>query len=191
MFFVIGDKVTENPGIIKELVKEGFVIGNHTYNYEDMTGVESETKPLTNSQVGAELAGGSDAIHAAGAPWPTLWRPPYGDVDAQLQTMATSLGLRLVESYSNNGTVVDNGDWTGASPAMIVKNVTTGGMHNGVIVVGHDGEAYTTDTIAAMPGIVRYMNVHHLCATSTVPANATGDVLSGPRRSPSRQGECG
>ena len=178
VFFEIGDKVTQNPGITRELVKEGFVIGDHTYNHEDMTGVKNKTKPLTSSQVRAELARAINAIVAAGAPRPTLWRPPYDDVDAQVQAIATSLGLRLVESWSNNGTIADSRDWTGAS-ATIIKNVITGRLRDGLIVAGHDGIANTTNTIAAMPGIVQYMNGHHLCPTATVPANATGDVLSG------------
>jgi peptidoglycan/xylan/chitin deacetylase (PgdA/CDA1 family) len=181
VFFEIGDKVAENPGITKLLAKDHFVIGNHTYNHEDLTGAANETKPLTSAQVAAELTRGTAAIVTAGAPVPALWRPPYGDVDKADNAVAKSLGLRLVMSWSNNGTVIDNGDWTNAPAAKIVANVTRSSvpLQNGVIVAGHDGIGNTVNTIKAMPEIVAFMNRHHLCATAAVRPDATGAVLSG------------
>lgn len=179
VFFEIGDRVAQNPGITRALAAHGFVIGDHTYNHEDMTGVASRTRPLTSSQVRAELLRTISAIVAAGAPRPVMWRPPYGDVSTHDNAIAGSLGLRLVMSWSSNGTIIDNGDWAGASPAKIVRNVTQAAglpLRNGVIVAGHDGIANTVSTISAMPGIVGWMNAHHLCATSSVRADATGAV---------------
>ena len=78
VFFEIGDKVTENPGITKQLVKEGFVIGDHTYDHEDMTGVENKTRPLTDSQIRARAdpcqqrhrrSGGPSADAVAATVW--------------------------------------------------------------------------------------------------------------------------
>ena len=56
VFFEIGEKVAENPGITRELVKRGFVIGDHTYTHESLTGVTTKTEPLTGSQarIGAD-----------------------------------------------------------------------------------------------------------------------------------------
>jgi peptidoglycan-N-acetylglucosamine deacetylase len=180
VFFEIGDKVAENPGITKILAEHHFVIGNHTYNHEDMTGTSNKTKALTDAQVSAELTEDNAAIIAAGAPVPTLWRPPYGDVSTADNAVAQSLGLRLVMSWSNDGTIIDNGDWTGAPAAKIVSNVTRSAtpLRNGVIVAGHDGIGNTVSTIKAMPGIVAFMNRHHLCATAAVRPDATGAVLA-------------
>ncbi len=191
VFFEIGEKVAENPGITRELVKQGFVIGDHTYTHESLTGVTTKTEPLTSSQARIELARTSNAIVAAGAPRPTLWRPPYGDVNKTDQEVGNSLGMRLVMSWSMDGTITDNSDWTGVPTAMIVKIVTTGKpsadgkpamapMHNGSIIAGHDGTNSVTvaRTIASMPQIVRYMNAHDLCATDRIPANATGGVFA-------------
>ena len=44
---------------------------------------------------------------------------------------------------------------------------------------GHDGiDLDAPNTIAAMPGIVSFMNAHKLGATAKVPANATGGDLT-------------
>ena len=190
IFFEIGEKVALNPGITRELARQGFVIGDHTYTHESLTGVTTKTAPLTASEVRTELARTINAIVAAGAPWPTLWRPPYSDVSKPDQQVGDSLGMKLVLSSSIDGTITDNGDWTGATPAQIAKVVTLGSpfhngltgfapMHNGVIIAGHDGTSPWTvrNTIAALPQIVEYMNAHHFCASTKIPANATGGVF--------------
>ncbi len=191
VFFEIGEKVTENPGITRELVKQGFVIGDHSYTHESLTGVTTKTEPLTGNQARIELTRTISAIVAAGAPRPTLWRPPYSDVNKTDQEVGNSLGMQLVLSSSIDGTITDNADWTGASAATIATIVTTGKpstdstptvspMHNGSIIAGHDGTSGVTvlNTIASIPLIVNYMNAHALCATGKIPANATGGVFA-------------
>jgi len=184
VFFEIGDKVAANPRIVQAELKAGFLVEVHTWDHRSFTGASTHTKPLTDAQVRSELVKCINAIVAAGAPRPTLWRPPYGDVNAHQVEIAASLGLRLVMSWSVNGTISDNGDWTGASSATIVHYVTSGWrngdkIHHGTIVAGHDGiDLDAPNTIAAMSAIVRYMNAHHLGATDQVPANATGGDLT-------------
>jgi peptidoglycan/xylan/chitin deacetylase (PgdA/CDA1 family)/cellulose synthase/poly-beta-1,6-N-acetylglucosamine synthase-like glycosyltransferase len=183
VFFEIGDKVAANPRTVQAEVKAGFLVEVHTWDHQSFTGASTHTKPLTDAQVRAELVKCIDAIVAAGAPRPTMWRPPYGDVNARDVAIAASLGLRLVMPWSDNGTISDNGDWEHISAAEIVHNVTSGWangrrIRNGTIVAGHDGiDLDAPSTIAAMPGIVDWMNVHHLEATDLVPADASGGDL--------------
>lgn len=184
VFFEIGDKVAANPRTVQAEVKAGFLVEVHTWDHQSLTGASTHTKPLTDAQVRAELVKCINAIVAAGAPRPTLWRPPYGDVNARDVAIAASLGLRLVMSWSVNGTVTDNGDWQHISAAQIVRNVTSGWpngrqIRNLSIVAGHDGiDLDAPSTIAAMPAIVRWLNAQHLGATDQVPADATGGDLT-------------
>ncbi len=184
VFFAIGDKVAANPRVIQAEVRAGYRVEVHTWDHRSLTGASTHTKPLTDAQVRWELVKCINAIVAAGAPRPTLWRPPYGDVNARDVAIAKSLGLRLVMSWSVNQSITDNGDWTGIPGPRIAHNVTSGwvngvGIHGGSIVAGHDGiDTDAPHTIIAMPSIVRWMNAHHLGATDTVPANATGGDLS-------------
>jgi peptidoglycan/xylan/chitin deacetylase (PgdA/CDA1 family) len=189
VFFEIGDKVTENPGITRLLAAHHFVIGNHTYTHESLTGQSLKTKPLTDAQVKAELTRGSAAITSAGAPRPALWRAPYDDVSQHDEDLAAALGLRLVMSYgtASGGNIEDSQDWNGNSPASIAAHVDTGytldgehfpGMRNQSILSFHDGTTNTAlNTVRSIPLIVTFMNAHHLCATSTVRPNATGGVV--------------
>ena len=183
VFFEIGDEVAANPRTVQAEVKAGFLVEVHTWDHQSLTGASTHTKPLTDAQVRAELVKCINAIVGAGAPRPTLWRPPYGDVNVRDVAIASSLGLRLVMSWSDNGTIDDNGDWEHIPAAEIVRNVTLGWQNgrkirNGSIVAGHDGiDLDAPSTIAAMPGIVEWMNAHHLGATDQVPADATGGDL--------------
>jgi cellulose synthase/poly-beta-1,6-N-acetylglucosamine synthase-like glycosyltransferase/peptidoglycan/xylan/chitin deacetylase (PgdA/CDA1 family) len=180
VFFEIGDKVAENRRTIQAEVKAGFLVEVHTWDHQSLTGASTHTKPLTDAQVRSELVKCINAIVAAGAPRPTLWRPPYGDVNKHDAAIAASLGLRLVMSWSVNGTISDNGDWEHLPAAEIVRNVTSGWpngrpVQGGSIIAGHDGiDSDAPSTIAAMPAIVSWMNAHHLGATDLVPADATG-----------------
>ena len=96
MFFEIGDRVAANPRIVRAEIKAGFRVEVHTWDHRSLTGRSTHTKPLTDVQVRWELVKCINAIVAAGAPRPTLWRPPYGDVNKRDAEIASSLGLRLV-----------------------------------------------------------------------------------------------
>ncbi len=187
VFFDIGANVAAHPQIVAEEAADGFVVANHTYDHLSLTGESTGTAPLTDAQVTNELSRASAAIVAAGAPQPTLWRPPYGDVNANDNLLASQLGLRIVMDWGYQGSnIVDSQDWTGISAAQIVSNVTNGytlygvtvpGISAGSIIAMHDASGYSVNTIAALPGIVTYMNAHHLGATAIVRPDATGGVV--------------
>ena len=185
VFFMIGEKVAADPRIVAAVVKAGYAVEVHTWDHHSLTGTSTHTAPLTPSEVRLEFTKTINALVAAGAPRPTMWRPPYGDADGEDVLIAKNLGLRLVMPWSVDNSVTDIGDWvSGTKAATIVKNVTQGWsggvvIHGGSIIAGHDGiEAAAPQTIAALPQIVRWMNAHHLGAMTSVPANATGGIHS-------------
>lgn len=193
-FFVLGSKIVDSPAnqqIIRDEVAAGFSVQNHTYDHSSFTGASTGTQPLSESQIQNELESTSAAIVNAGAPKPTLYRPPYGDVNAYDDNVAQHLGYRIVMPWGTpTGNIVDSQDWTGISPATIASNVTQGYTKNGnfypgikanSIVSMHDGEYQTTqNTIQALQPIVDYMNTKHLCSTGTIRLDATGGVVPPP-----------
>jgi peptidoglycan/xylan/chitin deacetylase (PgdA/CDA1 family) len=188
VFFVIGKNAAADPQLVREEAADGFVIGDHTWDHKSLTGFSTHTPALTDAQVKAELGMGISAITAAGAPRPTLWRPPYGDVSPRDGYLASTLGLRIVLDYGYTGSnIVDTWDWRGDSATQIFRNVTQGytrsadhvvvaPVHAGSIVAAHDNAdpAHVSNLLGALPQIVAWMNAHHLCATSTVRPDATG-----------------
>jgi peptidoglycan/xylan/chitin deacetylase (PgdA/CDA1 family) len=193
-FFVLGNRLDGSPPnqqTLQDEVAEGFSVQNHTYDHTSFTGASTGTPALTEAQVKAQLENASAAIVNAGAPKPTLYRPPYGDVNAYYDLIAQSLGYRIVMPWGTpGGNIVDSQDWTGISPAAIAANVTQGytkkgyfyaGIKDGSIVSMHDGEDQTTlNTIQALQPIVDYMNANHLCSTDQIRLDATGGVVPPP-----------
>jgi peptidoglycan/xylan/chitin deacetylase (PgdA/CDA1 family) len=212
VFFVFGEKVQAHPGLVREEVADGDRVENHTWDHPSFTGASTDTPPLSAGQIRAQLESTQKAITALGIPAPTLYRPPFGDITPADNQIAASLGLRIVEPFSvtDHGNVTDSRDWTGISPAQIVHDVTEGytaakdgrvqhysGIHGGSVIGFHDsapgsctqeqGTPLCQDVVnmmRALPGIVAWMNAHHLGVTVEVPMNATGGAVPNivPRR---------
>ncbi len=193
-FFVLGRKLDRSAASRRTMRAElagGFSVQNHTYDHASFTGTSTETRPLTETQVTAELDHAATSIMSAGGPRPTLYRPPYGDVNAYYDLIAQRLGYRIVMPWGTpRGNIVDSRDWTGISPAAIAANVIRGytkrgniytGIRAGAIVSMHDGEDQTAlNSVEALQPIVNYMNAHHLCSTKTIRNDATGGIVSPP-----------
>ena len=200
VFFVFGWKTEAHTQIIREELADGDRVENHTWDHPSFTGASTGTPPLSAAKIRAELVATQQAIVAAGAPKPTLYRPPFGDITAQDNKIAASLGLRLVEPFSATptGKPIDSRDWTGISAAQIVRDVTLGyyvggryvpGIHAGSVIGFHDSAPASScsaepqlcndviSMIRSLPGIVAFMNRHHLGVTTNVAANATGGVV--------------
>ncbi len=73
-FFVLGRRVKERPGLLRQIVTEGHTIGNHTYNHTDMS-------DLSQKRMRLELRRTQKAVDdALGYHYPmVLMRPPYGN----------------------------------------------------------------------------------------------------------------
>lgn len=192
-FFVLGDKLDNNPANDQTLqaeVANGFGVQSHTYDHASWTGASTGTAPLTDAQIQNELTQAAQAIVNAGGPAPTLYRPPYGDINAYDDLLAQHLGYRIVMSWGTpSGNIVDSQDWTGISASQIASNVINGYTKNGYfypgikansIVAMHDGDGNAPTTIQALQPIVDYMNSQHLCSTNVIRPDATGGVVPPP-----------
>jgi peptidoglycan/xylan/chitin deacetylase (PgdA/CDA1 family) len=90
IFFMVGQRVGPNAGIVRRMVAEGHTVGNHSYTHPLMT-----NRSVTAQR--AELGRTQEAIRAACGVYPTLFRPPYGATNAALETMARNeFGLRTM-----------------------------------------------------------------------------------------------
>jgi peptidoglycan-N-acetylglucosamine deacetylase len=138
-FFMIGRQVsaTFRETMLHEL-RAGDVLGDHTFTHPDMTHASDPRGQLERT-----LA----VIRAQTGYTPCVFRPPYGDVDASVVRVASSLGLATV------GWNVDPSDYAQPGAAAIVQRVLAQ-VRPGSIVISHDGGGPRWQTLAAYPRII-------------------------------------
>jgi peptidoglycan/xylan/chitin deacetylase (PgdA/CDA1 family) len=138
-FFMIGRQIssTYRETMLHEL-RAGDVLGDHTYTHPDMTRTSDPRGQLQKTLV---------AIRAQTGYTPCVFRPPYGDVNAAVIRIASSLGLATV------GWNVDPSDYTQPGTGAIVSRVLAQ-VRPGSIVISHDGGGPRGQTLAAYPRII-------------------------------------
>lgn len=147
-FFVVGVQVRYFG---KDLSGEGtpqFVIGDHTYTHPLL-------QPLSPAAQRYEILAQVRAIESCGAPYPHLFRPPYGGFDKVTLGLLKRYGMLMV-LWS-----VDPRDWTRPGVAAIVHNVLANARAGSIIQL-HDAGGPRSQTIAALPGIIKGLRARHL-----------------------------
>jgi len=124
-FFLIGRYVQQRPDIVREIVKAGHVVGNHTFTHPLLIS-KSET------EIRQELTQCRDALqHAIGEP-SNLFRPPFGGRRPAVLRIARELGLEPVMWN------VTGYDWN-APPAEKIERKIAKQMRGGDVILLHDG----------------------------------------------------
>ena len=89
-FFVVGNYLETSPDLVKRMIEEGHIVGNHSYHHPDMSnmGKEEFTKEL------GELETLYQQI--AGTPMKEYYRPPQGKYSKSSLQLAKDLGYQTV-----------------------------------------------------------------------------------------------
>lgn len=102
-FFCVGNFISENPDLIKRMVDEGHIVGNHTFSHPDMS------KISTTETFSQELAKVEDLYkNITGTDMVKFYRPPQGKYSESNLQMAKAMGyhtffwsLAYVDWYQN------------------------------------------------------------------------------------------
>ena len=90
-FFVVGNYLEQNPELVRRMVREGHIVGNHTYHHYDMSKLSDETsfnEELTSLEALYREVTGLDMEK--------YYRPPQGIYSEKNLEMAQKLGYRTV-----------------------------------------------------------------------------------------------
>jgi len=139
-FFEVGQQVSGRGALLKRILGDGDVVGNHSLTHPDLV----RAGP---ARAAFELARASAIIHANASYRPCLFRAPYGSLDRSLVARAQADGMATIEWD------VDPRDWSRPGTAAIESRVLSG-VRNGSIVLMHDGGGPRGETLAALPHIV-------------------------------------
>ena len=129
-FFIIGNRISAHPEIVRRTYREGHDVGNHTWSHPMLD-------KLSPEQINNEYVSTQEAMVRVGVPASTMFRPPYG-----IHTAASLSTIPTPQMLWN----VDPRDWDEKSVDSLVQHVLQE-SHRGSVVVMHDTSTVTTEAL--------------------------------------------
>jgi len=154
-FFNIGQNMIARPWLVRRESRQGFLLGNHTWNHPDMVTLRASQQAAEMDRVIAEQRKLTRTV-------PCVFRPPYGDYDATTLHLAQRRRM-AVWLWS-----VDTEDWKadGSASAYWVNRIVglaeqEGGALANPVVLMHNSPAGNPATALALPRIIMFFRHHH------------------------------
>ena len=140
-FFLSGAQIEKYPDLLTKIHHEGHEIGNHSYHHIRMSG-------LSLGKIIRELRLTQEIVNKYLGYKPSLFRPPYGEVNLKIIIAALSCSLTTV-LWS-----VDPKDYTLNKPEDILDKLMIPQMTGSEIILFH---TYSDATLKALPQILQVL----------------------------------
>lgn len=137
-FFLVDIWTQKYPELVNEIIARGHEIGNHSLTHAHMS-------KLDENGIIKELTGMADGLQKVANVRPVLFRPPYGEYNDLVVSVARAQGYEVVQ-WS-----VDSLDWKNRGAQDIVKRATK--VQSGDIVLFHNDSEYIVE---ALPEVLSY-----------------------------------
>lgn len=166
-FFLVGRNVRLHPSLTRRIVREGHLIGNHTYNHAN--GWKTPVKDYLT-----EIARTDAVIHEVTGQRPRYFRPPYGK--AHPLAWKGILAQHEIVLWD-----ILPGDFDpSTTPRQLLSRVTEN-VQPGSIIVLHDSQKCETRLRAMLPPLLKWLTAqgyelealpapHKVAATHSVAA---------------------
>lgn len=140
-FFVVGENVQAQPGLIRQEISEGHEVENHTFTHPDLV------KDITISTE-EEIIRTQHVIEAVSGRKPCYFRPPKGLFTDDTIDIAESNGYIVV--LWTIGVEHQKSKTSKAMADRVIKAAKPG-----IIILAHDGRLDRTKTVNALPLIIK------------------------------------
>ena len=145
-FFLVGEQVQRNPGLVAEILAAGHQIGLHCNRHRNLL-------RLTPRQTREDIVRAQASIEEVSGRAPTLYRPPYGVLNAAALAHARRSGWRTL-LWSHWGR-----DWEARATAESIAARVTGGAGVGSVLLLPAADDYSAPsswrrTVAALPRVL-------------------------------------
>lgn len=140
-FFVIGKHIERHPQYLKQIFREGHLIGNHSYSHRNM-------KKLKPHEIEFEIKKTEELIKTHAGVDCFWFRPPMGQYDKKLVSHLKNKG------YSISLWTIDTQDWKHQNFQRIFK-ICSENLSPGDVILLHDGGGYRKETAIATELIIR------------------------------------
>jgi peptidoglycan/xylan/chitin deacetylase (PgdA/CDA1 family) len=144
-FFDQGNNSLDRPQKVREELRAGMWVGNHTFTHAHLT-------QIGEPAAFQEIASTQWVLRDVTGREPTLFRPPYGETNDQVRADESRIGVLEVLW------TVDSQDWNGATADQIAAAAHT--LQPGGIILMHD---WPPATIDAVPMIASDLAARGLC----------------------------
>lgn len=153
-FFEVGSLERYFHASTSAIIARGYPIGDHTQSHAPMSRLSMRDQQ-------GELLKDTAAIGDFGAPFPRLFRPPYG--------LWNATTLKLLKRYRMLMVLwtLDTSDYQSPGVEAIVNSAVSG-ARPGAIILMHDAGGNRSETVAALPIIIRELR-HRGYQLVTVP----------------------
>lgn len=143
-FFVVGNRVEAYPEIVKRMIDEGHVVGNHSYSHANLP-------KLSDADFRDQIMRTDQVIQSISGYNPTFIRPPYGNI-SENQILWLASQHKVIVNWN-----VDSLDWKGLNAEQVKTNVLAH-VHPGSIVLQHAAGGIGEDlsgSVQALPDIIK------------------------------------
>ena len=149
-FFMVGDRMEEHPELVKRILQEGHEFGVHTYTHPNLATVSAERARL-------ELNATQRLIETITGHATFLFRPPY-NADSQPREPDELIPVRIAQElgYLTVASDIDPEDWSRPGVETIVQRVKEQRPRGNIILL-HDAGGDRSQTVAALPQIIDYL----------------------------------
>ena len=136
VFFAVGNFVRDNPDLIKQMVAEGHIVGNHTVNHKSMP-------TLSEEQINSEVMDLHKSIYEKFGYEMKYIRPPMGEFSEKSISVTNSLGYKTVMwSFAYKDWEEKNQPSEQEAIKIIVNN-----FHSGEIMLLHGNSKTNTNIL--------------------------------------------
>ena len=127
-FFLVGNYIQQNADLVRRMVREGHIVGNHTMHHPDMS-------KIADKAAFAKELSDLEALHkeVTGEQMPKYYRPPQGCYSEENLRMAKELGYKTV--FWSLAYVDWNNDSQPTAKQAFDKLLPR--IHNGAVVLLH------------------------------------------------------
>lgn len=135
-FLVCGGRARESPDLLRRMVDEGHVIGNHTWTHPLLL-------KLDRTRIRTEIERTCELIERTVGEPPLWFRAPYGAWNRNVFELGTELGMEPL------AWTVDSLDWDDPGAPTVISRVVNRAAP-GVIVLNHDAGGDRSQTLTAV-----------------------------------------
>lgn len=145
-FFITAHYLNTQPELVKRMIDEGHIVGNHTVNHKSMPS-------LTEEQINSEVMDLHKAIYEKFQYEMKYIRPPMGEFSEKTLSVTNSLGYKTVMwSFAYEDWNEDKQPDEASSKQKILDNV-----HNGEIMLLHGNSKTNTNILGDIIKEIRGM----------------------------------